>query len=397
MLRSDPIVILGSTGSVGKSAVDIVSKDKESFQVVLLAAQKNSKALLAQARTLGCPKVYLEDPQAQKEASGVSVLTKEELLRFLAEGTFDTVVFAITDFELSTLALKTVLERSDCSLKVAVASKETVVVFGKYFRQLANINKHTLLPLDSEPSAIFQCLGSLETKGQVAKIYLTATGGPFYRKSLDPKRITPEAALKHPIWAMGPKITIDSATLMNKAFELMEISNLFEIEPKNIEILIHPQCVIHSMVAMKNSSILAQLGPADMRLPIQFALYWPEGFRRNGAVGALSYEKLKSLTFEKPDTERFPCLKIALRVALIKDESKAMKTRAALVASDEEAVKSFLKGELSYDKIPRALEKIVELFDEEDRRNKQDGFIAQGLAVYQWARGKARKIIAEAR
>ncbi len=386
MKSAQKVVILGSTGSVGKSTVDVLLKDKNKFKVNLLAAHSNHELLERQAKQLHCATSYLHDQASRKKVRGLRLLNQGSLLGFLATQNFDICVFAITDFELSTKALETILKRTDRSIRVALASKETVVVFGRYFRRLAAKNGHTILPLDSEPSAIFQCLGSLGGDGKLEKIYLTATGGPFYRNDLDHRKVTPALALAHPIWKMGPKITIDSATLMNKAFELMEICNLFDVRADDVQILVHPQCVIHSMVAMKNGTILAQLGPADMRLPIHFALHWPDGFSQDTASRHLLVEEMNTLTFEKPDFKRFPCLKIALEVATLSDREGGLLARAALVGVDEALVGKFINGKINFADMPKILKKVTREARRRIKRLNLQNTLVGAMSMYNWAK-----------
>lgn len=393
------VVILGSTGSVGKSTVEVLLAEKPArFSVSLLAAAGSWPALLAQAKSLGTSCLYLDKPEAFKQAKKTLsrktklLQSRGDLLGFLSSEPIDIAVVVLSDFELAALTIEALCLRSDRRIKILVASKEPMVTFGDAYRRLASKNAHAIIPLDSEPSAIFQCLnGSLDTKGSVDKIYLTATGGPFYRKPVPWDKITPEMALNHPVWKMGKKITIDSATLVNKALELMEINNLFNMPSSKIEILIHPQCVIHSMVAMKNGSILAQLGPATMKLPIHYGLLWPQGFDANGVVNHIGPQDLAQLTFDKPDFERFPCLKIALDVAKVQKEPQRLIARAALMGADEAAVESFLAGRIGFQDMPGLLRETVAAASRHwaSLKAKRQSDLKFGLSVFKWAKETA--------
>ncbi|MBI4063912.1 MAG: hypothetical protein HY401_06370 [Elusimicrobia bacterium] len=400
-MKKEEVVILGSTGSVGTSTVQVIEKHKDRrFRVGLLAACSNVQKIAGQAKKLGAASVYLDNPSAREDLAHLKSMktrrvleSRSELIHFLGAGSFDIAVVTFADFEMSTLVLRALLERRDRALKVLVASKEPIVVFGDYFKELAVSHGHHLIPLDSEPSAIYQCLGgSLSANGDVEKIYLTATGGPFYKNPVAYDRVTPAMALNHPIWNMGKKITVDSATLVNKALELMEIGHLFSLSTGAVKILIHPQCVVHSMVAMRNGSILAQMGPATMKLPIHYGLLWPRGFSENGVLKPIDARAFSHLTFEEPDLKRFPALKFALEIAGIADQRKRLIARSAFLGADEAAVENFVSKRLSFAKIPTVLKETVRkaqkhFMGQGPRARAQD--LEFGLQVYRWAKEKA--------
>ncbi|MBI4668481.1 MAG: hypothetical protein HY747_04740 [Elusimicrobia bacterium] len=445
-MKRKKVVILGSTGSIGQSAEAVLlSAPKGHFCVSLVAASSSVDKLVAQARKLGSSAVYLDDAAkvrglcngvrssfvtcpghvTNEDLTPLRILDgRGELLGFLAGEPFDICVVALTDFELSCLAMEAMLGRKDRPLNVLVASKEPMVVLGDHFRAIALQNGHHLIPLDSEPSAIFQCLGGSIDAANVKKIYLTASGGPFYRPGVNLKDVTSAMALAHPKWKMGRKITIDSATLVNKALELMEIGNLFDFPVEKIEVAVHPECIVHSMVEMNNGSILAQLGPADMRLPIGYGLLWPDGFKFDGFTRPLGLNDFSRMTFEKPRPGRFPCFDTAMEVAGIGGHGvrssfvipasagggsafggKAgiqinedltlwprLLARSAFLAADEAAVEMFLAGRLKFSEMPALLKNSVNAAQSQFAKiNRQAP--AKGaefcLQVYKWTKNKA--------
>lgn len=403
-MKRKKVAILGSTGSVGRSTLEVLmGEGAEGFSVELLAARSAMREILAQAERFRAPRFYLDNPLARERAEEYlsvhggktrpkNLRKSQDLLDYLSSADLDIVVMAFSDFEISVLAMDRILTRSGRPVNVLVASKELMVAFGDYYRELALKNGHRIIPLDSEPSALFQCLGGrLETDGRIDLIYLTASGGPFYRKIQDHRQITPQMALKHPVWKMGQKITVDCATLLNKTLELMEIAALFNFPTERVKILVHPQCVIHSMVAMKCGSILAQLGPADMKIPIHYGLFWPNGFSAASVVRPLDFSKLMSLTFEPPPVSHLPCLKLGLEVAAIKGPAERQTARLALLGADDVAVERFLAGRLDFNHIPDLLRKVVDrsLARLAKDKKKPRNLISQGLEIYHWAREAA--------
>lgn len=345
------ICILGSTGSIGRQALEVINALGPPYEIVGLSARNSYKKLEEQCRLYRPKQVALnntEDAALLKENLGdlgVEVLTGDEGISSLAGDTeADLVLVATVGFS----GLLPTLSALKSGKKVALANKESLVVGGELLSREIPQFREMVIPVDSEHSAIYQCLLG-QNKEKVKKITLTASGGPFknlYTEQL--KEATPAQALKHPNWSMGPRITIDSATLMNKGFEVLEASWLFGLELERIEVMIHPQSVIHSMVEFVDGTVLAQMGTPDMRVPIQYALTHPD--REPNDFPALDLLK-HQLTFEPPDKERFPCLDLAYQAG------KAGGTSAAcLNAADEVAVDLFLKGVIRFNDIPRYIE-----------------------------------------
>ncbi len=306
------IAILGSTGTLGVLALEIIKDNPHLFEVAALTAHTNTALALAQAHEfkpkLVCFTGREYDQQIAKSMpKGTEALFGQQSLEAACSG-------AGADFALIAVVgiagLPALISCIKNNMGIALANKEALVCGGHIVRRMLDEKKMQLLPVDSELSAIFQCLGGHYATGCVRRILLTASGGPF-RKSAPEElyRATPAQALRHPNWSMGKKITVDCATMVNKALEVMETRWLFDIEPEKIEIVVHPQSIIHSMVEYKNGAVLAQLSPTDMKLPIQYAFSWPE--KLPSAVGYLDFAKLKQLEFEAPDTKRFPVLKLA--------------------------------------------------------------------------------------
>ena len=355
------ISILGSTGSVGRQALDVA--EKLGLKVCALSADKNIKLLEAQTRKF-LPSVAAVFDEAS--ALDFAVRVRDTNVRVVpgmdglieaacVEGA-ETVLTAVV----GTVGLLPTLAAIKLGRRIALANKETLVCAGKLVMDSAREHSAEIIPVDSEHSAIFQCLRS-EAPGSIKKLTLTASGGPFRgmgrEKLLD---ATPEMALQHPNWSMGKKISIDSATLMNKGLEFIEASHLFGVPPEKISIVIHPESIIHSLVEFTDNSIIAQLSQPDMRLPIQYALTFPE--RKPATADELSLTGLGSLTFEEPDYDTFPCLGLALRAAGIQGTACAV-----LNGANEAAVKLFLLEDLSfygiYESVREALDNIENIPD----------------------------------
>lgn len=338
--------ILGSTGSIGTQAVDVAKA--HGFEVLALAAGSNIELLEKQARELK-PKfiaVYDKD-KAEQLARNLSDMDTEvsfgsrALTIAAAYPGTNTVLAAMS----GTAGLKPTLEAVRKGKRIALANKETLVMAGKIFTDAVKRCGAELIPVDSEHSAIFQCLGG--SREYLSKIYLTASGGPFRGLSFNElENVKPEDALKHPNWSMGAKITIDSATLMNKGLELIEAMHLFSVKPDDIEILIHPESVVHSMVEFVDGSVLAQLGVPDMRLPIQYAISYPK--RLPSPVKRLSFKESGSLRFFEPDLKAFPCLALAIEAAEVGGNAPAV-----LSAANEAAVSLFLQNKIGFNDIYR--------------------------------------------
>lgn len=349
---SKRLAILGSTGSIGTQALDVVRQQPDLFAVEVLTAYNNSSLLIEQAIEFRPNVVVIgSEPLYQKVASAlepfdIKVYSGEESLEQVLEmDSIDMVLMALVGFA----GLKPTLKAIECGKPVAIANKETFVVAGELVTRMAKAKAVNLYPVDSEHSAIFQCLAG-EFHNPVEKIYLTASGGPFRGKDKDYlSQVTKEAALKHPNWNMGCKISIDSATLMNKGLEVIEAKWLFGLKTSQIDVIVHPQSIIHSLVQFEDGSIKAQLGLPDMRLPIQYALAYPQ--RLKSEFPRFDFMQYPSFTFEKPDRETFRCLNLAY-FAL----EKGGNMPCILNAANEIAVNLFLQDKIRFVDIPELIE-----------------------------------------
>ncbi len=352
------IAILGATGSIGRSTLDVVRHWPEHFRVEALAAGNNLDVLVDQVREFRPRVVSFADPsEADRFASRVSafggelpeILTGDAgLIRIAGLDGVDLMVNGLV----GSLGLRPTLEALGAGTSVAIANKEPLVVAGDLIRAAALARGAELLPLDSELSAIHQCLRGNPEKA-IKRVILTASGGPFREMPASEfPGITPERALAHPTWDMGPKITVDSATLMNKGLEILETHQYFGVPHDRIDVVVHPQSLIHSMVEFVDHSVMAQISEPDMCLPIQYAMTWPE--RLPSPVARLDLVSAGSLTFEEPDTGRFPCLRLA------REAGEAGGTAPAVLnAANEVAVEAFLAGNLSFDAIPAVIEECL--------------------------------------
>lgn len=345
------VTILGSTGSVGRSTIDLIARYPDQFAVTALTARGNVAGLVEQAKLLRARHAVIADEgayHALRDAlagTGITVAAGHRAVAEAAGMPADWVMSAIV----GAAGLEPTLAAVRRGAIVALANKECLVCAGKLI--MAEIREHgaTLLPVDSEHSAIFQVFDFVQAD-RVEKIILTASGGPFRNASLDQMaRATPQAAVAHPNWSMGAKISIDSATMMNKGLEMIEAYHLFPVRTDQIEVVVHPQSIIHSMVAYQDGSVLAQLGTPDMRTPIAYALGWPR--RMSAPAQRLDLVQLGKLTFEAPDTERFPALKLA-REALHQGGGAP----TILNAANEVAVAGFLAGAIGFLDIARGVE-----------------------------------------
>jgi 1-deoxy-D-xylulose-5-phosphate reductoisomerase len=344
------IVILGSTGSIGTQALEIVAGSDE-FQVVGLAAATSWEALLEQARRHDVPTVALSHAEAAERAATAwdgRVLASEPGVReLIADSGADLVLNGMVG---AAGLGPTVVALSE-GIDLALANKESLVVGGELTTALAEATGARLLPVDSEHSALFQLIGA-EPPGTVERLVLTASGGPFRGRS-DLSGVSVEDALAHPTWRMGGRITIDSATLMNKGFEAIEAHHLFAVPYERIEVVVHPQSIVHSLIDLNDGATLAHLGHPDMRVPISYALHYPE--RADVDVPRLDLAAVGELGFEAPDLETFACLRLAL------DAGGAGGTApCALNAADEVAVAAFLDGKIPFTAIPAAIEAVLE-------------------------------------
>ncbi|PZN14853.1 MAG: 1-deoxy-D-xylulose-5-phosphate reductoisomerase [Proteobacteria bacterium] len=344
------VTILGATGSVGTSTLDIIRQAPEAFQVVALTAQSNAAKLAELARAYRAKFAVIGDTSRYAElrdllaGTGIEVAAGPEALVAAAEMPADCVVAAIT----GAAGLAPTFAAAGKGRRLALANKECLVAAGDVFMSAIRESGTELVPIDSEHSGAFQLLKDNNTRA-VERIILTASGGPFRDWDLDRlATATPEAALKHPKWSMGPKISIDSATLMNKGLELIEAYHLFPVEARQIEVVVHPQSIIHCLVMFQDGSMLAQMSCPDMRIPISVGLAWPE--RLQSPVERVDLVKLQSLTFEAPDLTRFPALTLA-REAL----ERGGTAPAILNAANEVAVEGFLARRLSFLDITRTV------------------------------------------
>lgn len=344
------LILLGSTGSIGKSTLDVVTHLGGAYEVVGLAAGRNADLLIEQARRFHVRHIAITDENAaarvKQQLPGATVYVGEDAARELVEAVdAHTLLAAIV----GAAGLPATLAAIRKGMDIALANKETLVAAGELVMPLVEKHGVRLLPVDSEHSAIFQCLQGAGSGKAVKKIVLTASGGPFRTATLEQIRsATLEQALKHPTWNMGPKITIDSATMMNKALEIIEAHWLFGLSASQIDVIVHPQSIAHSFVEFTDHSILAQLGSPDMKTPIQYALTWPE--RAAGCSASLDWSALRRLDFEPPDFQRFPGLKLAYRVVEAGGTSGAV-----FNAANEQAVAAFLDRRIGFAAIPEVV------------------------------------------
>ena len=351
------LAILGCTGSVGTAALDVVRRHRDRLRVAGLGAGGNLELLRAQIKEFRPERVSVargEDAQTlRSEFPDVEVLAGAEGAEAVAAmPSADVVLAAIV----GAAGLRSTFAAVSAGKRVALANKESMVIAGALMRDAALSSGAAITPVDSEHSAIFQCLRG-ESRGEVRKIILTASGGPFLRRDAATfASVTPREALRHPTWDMGEKITIDSATLMNKGLEVIEAHFLFGFRSGQISILVHPQSVVHSMVEYVDGSILAHLGRTDMKIPIQYALFHPE--RVDGACEPFDLVKASPLEFREPDAKKFPCIRLAYEAL-----ERGGSAPAALNAANEAAVGAFLKEEISFTAIPQINESVLDAWD----------------------------------
>ena len=345
------VSILGATGSIGASTVDLIKRAPGNYQVEAVSARRNAAALAKIARELGAKLAVVADPAAYNDLksalsdSNIEPAAGEAALLEAAQRPADWVMAAIS----GSIGLKPTLAAIERGATVALANKECLVCAGALFMRRAASVGATVLPVDSEHNAIFQALGA-GSREDVKRIILTASGGPFRSWSLEAIRTaTREQALRHPNWSMGPKITVDSASLMNKGLELIEAHHLFAIPPEMIDVLVHPQSVVHGLVEFRDGSVVAQMGPPDMRIPIAHCLAWPR--RLDGPAPRLDLAKLRELSFETPDTARFPALALARRALATGGAAPTV-----LNAADEIAVGEFIAGRIGFPAITALVE-----------------------------------------
>lgn len=351
------IAILGSTGSIGTNVLKVIQNNPGTYEVVALSAGKNTNLLSEQIKIFRPQVVAVLEEKAVQSlqqtipgGQGIKVLFGiEGFQKIAALPQVDVVVSAMTGAAGLLPTYAAVREGKD----VALANKETLVMAGPLIMAEVQRSGVTLLPIDSEHSAILQSMRGHE-KEDLDRVILTASGGPFRERTLEEmSQITPEQALRHPNWEMGNKITIDSATLMNKGLEVIEARWLFDLSMRQIEVLVHPESILHSMVVYKDGSMIGQMGVPDMTIPISYALFYPR-HRPNG-LSPLSLDEIGALTFQKPDLTRFPCLALALKAS---ETGESMP--AVLNAANEVAVNAFLHGKIQFLRIPQVIEKTME-------------------------------------
>jgi 1-deoxy-D-xylulose-5-phosphate reductoisomerase len=387
MSKQQRVAVLGSTGSIGVSTLDVIARHPARFSVAALSAHTNVARLREQCLVHRPAFVVVSSPDdavrlaGELKAAGVvtQVLVGEQALaEIAAHETVDVVMAGIV----GAAGLSSALAAARAGKRILLANKEALVMSGPLFMDAVRSGGATLVPVDSEHNAIFQCRAGDHPKG-VRKVLLTASGGPFLRASPESLRTaTPEQACAHPRWVMGRKISVDSATLMNKGLELIEACLLFDLPPAKVEVVVHPQSIVHSFVEYCDGSMLAQLGHPDMRIPIAHALGWPD--RIASGVESLDIVRAGRLDFEAPDLERFPCLALATAVAGLGGSAPAV-----LNAANEVAVNAFLERRLAFTDIPRAIEAVLG-----QHSVRSVGSLEDVLAADQWSREQAHAEIA---
>ncbi len=364
------VAIIGSTGSIGRQALEVIEHHKEKLCVEVLTANKQADLLIEQALKFDPNAVVIADKsqyQKVKEAlssTDIKVFAGQEALEDIVQmETIDIVLTAIVGFA----GLRPTIKAIEAKKPIALSNKETLVVGGELITKLSIENSVPIIPVDSEHSAIFQCLAG-EFYNPIEKIILTASGGPFLGKTKgELNNITPKQALNHPNWVMGNKVTIDSATLMNKGLEVIEAKWLFDLSVDKIETVIHPQSVIHSMVEFEDGSVKAQMGLADMRLPIQYALTYPERLKTN--FPKFNILDFPNLSFLKPDMETFPCLGLAYQAI-----QKGGNMPTIMNAANEIAVEAFLRGGIGFLEIPEIIANAMSKYNFIAKANVNDFF-----------------------
>jgi 1-deoxy-D-xylulose-5-phosphate reductoisomerase len=384
-MKKKNVVVLGSTGSIGVNAIKVMRRFPDRFRIVGLSAYNNTDLLAAQIKEFKPRRVALKKENAQhlkKKLNGFVIKIFDatcELSEFVCDPKVDIVIIAIE----GSRALEPFLAAARAGKIITPANKEALVMAGSLIMKVAKQHGSVVIPVDSEQSAIFQCLRGYSCS-QVKKIYLTASGGPLRDvPAKDFDRWPVSRILKHPRWKMGHKITVDCATLMNKGLEVIEAMRLFDLTPDEIEVVIHPESIVHSMVEFIDGSIIAQLGITDMRLPIQYALTYPE--RLKTGLPGLNFFKQERLTFYKPNIQKFPSLKLCYDVA-----KKGQTYTTVLNAANEEAVQAFLKEKIKFSHIYQIVQKIVGL-----HQPSKSHKLADIMRADQWARQQVKSIIKE--
>ncbi len=384
-MKRQRVALFGSTGSVGRAAFDVIRRLPDRFELVALAARTSADVLVNQARASGASRIVLTDWRAYRLAAARARPPIEPgfgldaLIDTAAGPGVDILIMAMS----GTMGVLPVLAALERGRRVCLATKEILVSFGENVMAAARRYRAPVLPIDSELSAIHQCIG--DRTDHVRRVYVTASGGPFWRKGA-PARTTLTQALKHPTWRMGRKITVDSATLMNKGLEVIETCRLFGLRPNQVHAAIHPQSVVHGLVEFDDGSTLAQLARPDMRLPIQYALTWPE--RVLSPVQPLDVPRLGSLEFHGVDTARFPCYRLA-RQALVLGPAGT----CVLNAANEVAADAFIHHQLDYHGIPRVVGQVLGAWRRRSSRAGKRPGVRRLLAIEEWAAFQTRQLV----
>lgn len=371
MTEKRRIAILGSTGSIGKQALDVISQHSDLLTAEVLTANTQADELIRQALlfkpncvVIGDKKLYPQVKNALAETETKVFAGSESLDDVVQMDCVDMVLTAIVGFA----GLSPTIKAIKSGKTIALSNKETLVVGGEYISRLAIDKKVAVLPVDSEHSAVFQCLNG-EADNAIRTIYLTASGGPFRQMSrAEMENVTVKQALQHPNWSMGKKVTIDSASMMNKGLEMIEAKWLFGVDAKQIKALIHPQSIIHSMVEFEDGCLKAQLGIADMRLPIQYAFTYPERLPNNSKP--FNPFENDTLTFEQPDLNRFPCLALAYDAI-----ERGGNIPAVMNAANEVAVQAFLDGKIGFNRIADIIGESMNTFPHIEKPSLEDYFM----------------------
>jgi 1-deoxy-D-xylulose-5-phosphate reductoisomerase len=383
------VTLLGATGSIGSSTADLLRRNPGAYQVEAVTAHRDAAALARLARELGARFAAVADPAAYDElksalaGSGIETAGGPQAMVEAAQRPADWVMAAIT----GAASLAPTMAAAERGATVALANKECLVCAGALFMRRAAAKGATVLPVDSEHNAIFQAL-SAGRREDVRRIVLTASGGPFRTWTLDAiRKVTLEQALKHPTWSMGPKVTIDSATLMNKGLELIEARHLFALQPDELDVVVHPQSIVHGLVEYRDGSVIAQLGSPDMRIPISHCLAWP--VRMGTPAARLDLAKIGTLNFEEPDMERFPALAIARRALAAGGAAPTI-----LNAANEVAVAEFIGGNLGFIGIPALVEATLDAMERRGQTGEPQS-VDEALAVDHNARRLAAELLPE--
>ncbi len=383
------VTLLGATGSIGASTIDLLRQEAARYRVEAVTAHRSAKALARLARELGARFAAVADPDAYGElkaelsGSGIEAAAGADAIVEAALRPADWVMAAIT----GATSLRPTLAAAERGATVALANKECLVCAGALFMRRAAAAGATVLPVDSEHNAIFQALGA-GRREDVRRIVLTASGGPFRTFALEAiRKVTVEQALKHPTWSMGPKVTIDSATLMNKGLELIEAHHLFALPPEALDVVVHPQSVVHGLVEYRDGSVVAQLGSPDMRIPIAHCLAWP--VRMGTPAARLDLARTATLTFEEPDLIRFPALGLARRALAAGGAAPTV-----LNAANEVAVHEFISGRLGFGGIAALVEATLDAADR-DGAMAEPQSVADALAIDHNARRLANGLLPE--